>query len=81
MNNQILMNNYLIILKGTVEVYVHGTLESSNIEVRELLKYGLDETMDNQAETYDLMTTYGWYSVENIEQSTIKQTLNKIKKS
>jgi hypothetical protein len=34
MNNQLLLENYLLILKSTVEVYVHGTLESSNEKVR-----------------------------------------------
>ena len=41
MNDQLLMDNYLLILKSTMEVYVHGTLESSNEEIRELLKEGL----------------------------------------
>lgn len=78
MNNQVLMDNYLMILKGTVEVYVHGTLESSNQDIRELLKYGLDETMEDQANTYDEMTKYGWYTVNNVDKSTINQTLTTI---
>ncbi len=45
MNDKIFMNNYLLILKSTVEVYVHGTLESSNQDVRQLLKSGLDSTL------------------------------------
>lgn len=78
MNNQVLMDNYLMILKGTVEVYVHGTLESSNQDIRKLLKHGLDETMTNQANTYDEMTKYGWYTVNNVDKSTINQTLTTI---
>ncbi len=45
MNDQIIMDNYLLVLKSTVEVYVHGTLESSNEEVRSTLKNCLDETI------------------------------------
>ena len=41
MSDQILMENYLLILKSTVEVYVHGTLESSNNDIRKILKKGL----------------------------------------
>lgn len=78
MLDQVLMDNYLLILKSTVEVYVHGTLESSNNDIRNLLKEGLDETMTHQANTYDEMTKYGWYQINNVESSTIKQTLNKI---
>ena len=79
MNDQVLMDNYLLVLKSTVEVYVHGTLESSNEDVRELLKAGLDNTMTFQADTYDEMTTFGWYEINNVKESQIKQTYNKVK--
>ena len=78
MNDQLIMDNYLMVLKSTVEVYVHGTLESSNEDVKELLKNGLDQTMNYQKDTYNLMVDYGWYNVENVKSSCIKQTLNKI---
>ena len=45
MNNQLIMENYLLVLKSTVEVYVHGTLESSNQDIRELLKQELSNTL------------------------------------
>lgn len=79
MNDQLLMDNYLLVLKSTVEVYVHGTLESSNEDVRVLLKERLDDTMKHQADTYDLMTKYGWYNIQNVEKVTINQTLSKVK--
>ena len=78
MNDQIRMDNYLLILKSTVEVDVHGTLERSNNDVRHLLKECLNEIMTSQANTYDKMTEYGWYNVNNVESSTINQTLTKL---
>jgi len=78
MNDKLLMENYLLILKSTVEVFVHGTLESSNNDVRMLLKGGLDNIMSSQANTYDEMTKYGWYTINNVEKSTINETLNKV---
>lgn len=78
MSDQLLMDNYLLILKSTMEVYVHGTLESSNEDIRQLLKEGLSNTQTNQSNTYDEMTKYGWYNVKDIETTTIKETLNKI---
>ena len=78
MNDQVLMDNYLLVLKSTVEVYVHGTLESSNNDVRELLKGCLDDIMSMQANTYDKMTQYGWYQVNNVESNQINETLNKV---
>ena len=79
MNDRILMDNYLLVLKSTVEVYVHGTLESSNQSVREMLKAGLDNTMTHQADTYDEMTTFGWYEINNVKESDIKKIYNKVK--
>ena len=79
MNDKLLMENYLLILKSTMEVYVHGTLESSNSDVRDTLKLGLDETVYHQARTYDEMTKYGWYTINNVKASAINQTLNNVK--
>ena len=78
MDNRLIMENYLLVLKSTVEVYVHGTLESSNKNVRDNLKTSLEETLTHQANTYDLMTKYGWYTINNVENSTINETLNKL---
>ena len=79
MNDKLIMDNYLLILKSTVEVFVHGTLESSNNDIRQLLKDSLDNIMTSQANTYDEMTKYGWYTINNIEVTTINETLNKLK--
>lgn len=81
MSDQLLMDNYLLVLKSTVEVYVHGTLESSNEDIRELLKSCLSDTLTHQANTYDEMTKYGWYNINNIEKTTIQETLSKVKNS
>ncbi len=59
MSEKLAFENYLLVLKSTVEVYVHGTLESSNINNRVVLKSGLDKTMISQADTYDMMVKYG----------------------
>ena len=78
MNDQLLMDNYLLILKSTVEVYVHGTLESSNSDVREHLKSCLDSIMSMQADTYDKMVEHGWYQVNNVEETKIQETIMKL---
>ena len=77
MNDQMIMENYLLILKSTVEVYVHGTLESSNNDIKTLLKECLNETISNQGSTYDNMVKFGWYQIENAPQTKIKETINK----
>ena len=78
MNDQLIMDNYLLVLKSTVEVYVHGTLESSNTLIKSLLKNCLEDILNAQEKTYNEMTKYGWYTTNNVEVTTIKQTLNKL---
>ena len=78
MNDQLIMNNYLLVLKSTTEVYVHGTLESSNVDIRELLKEDLNTILTSQANTYDNMVEFGWYKKENITSNKISQTIKKL---
>ena len=76
--NKIIMENYLLVLKSTTEVYVHGTLESSNKVVRDSLKSCLNDILTSQADTYDLMTSYGWYTVSNVDVNKIQEELKKL---
>ncbi len=78
MNDKLIMENYLLILKSTVEVYVHGTLESSNEDSRKVLKSCLDDIMDSQADTYNEMTKYGWYTISNVDENKIQTMLSKL---
>ena len=79
MNDRLLMDNYLLVLKSTVEVYVHGTLESTNSDVRNALKDNLNEILDCQNNTYQEMIKNNWYPTNNVETNVINETLNKVK--
>jgi len=78
MNDQLLLENYLLVLKSTVEVYVHGTLESVNKNIRTTLQDHLNNTINSQNDTYQEMTKKGWYQIENIKETEIKKVYNKI---
>lgn len=78
MNDKLLMENYLLILKSTIEVYIHGTLESSNQDVRKILKQGLDETLKHQENTYNEMNKYDFYKVTNINCNEITKAINNL---
>lgn len=78
MNDQQLMDNMLLLLKSTVEVYVHGSLESSTKPVHNILKNSLDEIIKMQDDLYNKMTECGWYQISNVEPKVIKQTLRKL---
>lgn len=79
MNDQIIMENYLLVLKSTVEVYVHGTLESTNEDITSILQENLNGTLNCQSHTYNEMTKYGWYQIKNIEKNEIQNTLSNLK--
>ena len=78
MNDKELMTNYLSILKSNVEVYVHGTLESSNKKVREVIRCGLEETLNAQERTFNEMVDANMYQVSNIKASDVKKVYNKL---
>lgn len=80
MNDKLLFENYLLVLKSTVEVYVHGTLESSNSKVRNLMEKSLGKILLNQYETYNKMVDNNWYKISNVKKENIGKLLNKLKK-
>ena len=77
MDNKLIMENYLLILKSVMEVYTHGTLESSNEDVRNSIQKNLEDTLTSQKDTYNLMTKYGWYQLNNVDTSIINETIQK----
>ncbi len=79
MNDKLIMENVLLLLKGTAEVYVHGTEEASNKKVHSILKSCLEEILKMQYEVYTKMTECGWYKTKNIDNKTIMKTIQKLK--
>lgn len=80
MNDEEIITNYLSILKSNVEVYVHGTIESSNKNIKDNLKYGLDQTLMSQERTYNVMLNNSWYNIENVSCSSIDKIFKKLSK-
>ena len=78
MNDKLMFENVLLILKSNLEVYTHGTIESSNEKVREAINYGLDTTLKMQKDIFDKMSECDWYQVCNIDAKEINKTLKKI---
>ncbi len=78
MNDQVLMENYLLILKSNMEVYTHGTLESSNQDIRNTISSCMQDTLVSQNNTFQLMKEYGYYMIENIPCKDIKKSIKKL---
>jgi spore coat protein CotF len=79
MNDQYLMENYLLILKSNMEVYTHGTLESFNHDIRSTLYNSLQDTLSSQENTFNIMMEYGYYNVSNISNKDIKKSIKKLR--
>ena len=76
MEDKDLMEKELLIIKGVCDLYLHGTIESTTLEVHSAFKDALNETLDIQNKLYNLMAEKGWYKTENVEQTkidTVKQ--------
>ncbi len=78
MKDKLIMENILLLLKGTCEVYVHGTQEASNEKIHETLLNGLDKILKMQYEVYNKMVACGWYQVSNINTEEINKTLTQL---
>lgn len=78
MNDKMILSNYLSILKSNVEVYVHGTIESSNKNIKDVLCNLLNETLDMQADTFDIMLQNKMYEISNVKMEEIKKVYQKI---
>ncbi len=71
MEDRDLMEKELLIIKGVCDLYLHGTIESSTLEVHTAFKEALNESLDIQNKIYNLMAEKGWYQTENAEQQKI----------
>jgi len=76
--NKLVLENYLLVLKSTVEVYIHGTLESSNPDTKSLLNDSLNTIINSQKDTYNKMTELNIYKINNVNNNAIKNTLSKL---
>lgn len=78
MNDKLLFETMLLILKSNMEVYNHGTLESSNKNVRKGIESCLNTTLKLQEDLYNKMVECGWYKVANTDNKNILKTLKKV---
>ena len=81
MNDKLIMDNILLLLKSTSEVFLHGTLESANDKVQKEFKNGLDDIIKLQNNTYIKMMEYEFYTVSNIDNKMICKALTKLEEN
>ena len=77
MNDQAIMENLLLTVKGACDLYMHGAVESSTPNVHGAFGSALEDTLCMQDQTYRKMSEKGWYAVEQADQTKIDQLRQK----
>ncbi len=71
MGDKNLMENILLLEKGTCDLYLHGTMEASTKNVHNVFDNALSDSLCMQDEVYSKMAAKGWYPAEEVEQTKI----------
>lgn len=77
MNDRDLVEDVLLIIKGVADLYLHGTIESSTLNVHSTFEKILNDTLCMQNEVYNAMAQKGWYPAQQAEQQQIEQLKQK----
>lgn len=77
MNDQAIMENLLLTTKGVCDLYMHGTIESSDQNVHRAFDSALGDSLDMQDSIYQMMTAKGWYTTQQADQQQIDQVRQK----
>ena len=77
MNERDLMEDVLLVLKGAADLYLHGTIESSTLNVHTTFEKVLNDTLCMQNEVYAAMAQKGWYPSQAADQQQIEQVKQK----
>ncbi len=76
--NKYVMEDLLTLTKSLVTLYLNGTIESSNKDVRKFMESGLDETLKLQEMIYNAMVEDGFYTISNVKDSEITKLYDKL---
>lgn len=77
MDDKNLMENMLQLEKGVCDLYMHGTLESSDKDVRRVFNKALNDALCLQESIYGKMESKGWYSTEQVDNTKMTQAKQK----
>lgn len=77
MEEKTITNNILTISKNLIDILMHGTIESSHENVREMFCDSLNNCLNIQNEIYNYMVSKGYYQITNVEQNKIEQAKEK----
>ncbi len=73
MDDKLIMENLLSLTKGACDLLMHGSIESSTLNVHSTFRTALDDCLSMQNEIYNKMSEKGWYPMQQAEQQKIEQ--------
>ncbi len=81
MQDRLLMQDILMLEKGVCDLYMHGAIESSTVNVNETFKCALNDSLSMQEEIYKKMEQKGWYKTQQAPQQQIDTLKQKFSNS
>ena len=81
MQDKLLMQDMLMLEKGVCDLYMHGAIESSSVNINETFRCALNDSLQMQDEIYKKMEQKGWYQTEQAEQNKIDSVKQKFSNS
>lgn len=73
------MEDLLLNTKSACDLYLHGTLESSDEKIHTIFDSALKNSLDMQKTIYQKMACQGWYPAQEAESRQIRQVAQKFK--
>lgn len=77
MDNKMLMEGLLVSTKAAADLYLHGTIEASNQNIKNAFEQALTQTLQMQTQIHQKMSEKGWYPMTTVEQQKIQQVAQK----
>lgn len=81
MEDKFLMENLMFGSKVMNDLYMHGFIESANEKVYVAFTKALQDTAKMHYEIFNAMESAGFYTMQNVEESKVKQTKQKLENS
>lgn len=77
MDDKIIMNTALTLTKSACDIFMHAAIESSTPKIKTAFQDALDKYLTMQGEIFKDMESAGLYTIENVQETKIKNTANK----
>ncbi|MBQ1411768.1 MAG: spore coat protein [Clostridia bacterium] len=71
MNDKELMENMLLLEKGSCDLYMHGTIEAANPDISRTFNRALNDSLSMQSTIYSKMSQRGWYAPSQAQPNQI----------